>query len=143
VTLGENGRATCEDGLEPAELALDTPVSVNLWGFTSEIWPVLETAVRSVHNGVSSDGSVEDPGALDSDVEVLLPEVIGDMVHAEPGAAGTTQAVRVLRATGRCLGVTHAEDLPIVRSELAAMVGRGERPEKLWGVQTGDAAPPR
>jgi hypothetical protein len=32
------------------------------------------------------------------------------------------------------VGVTHADDLPLVRAVLAAMVGAGTRPEQLWPV---------
>jgi len=71
------------------------------------------------------------PPLTPTSAEVLLPEVMG-AVAGRPGATGGTQPVRVLRGPGRCIGVTHADDLPIVRRELAASVGRGERPEWLW-----------
>jgi len=38
----------------------------------------------------------------------------------------------VLDGPGRCLGVTHADDLPVVRNELALMVAQGLRPESPW-----------
>ena len=40
-------RFVSDDGLEPRELAGDTPVSVNLWGLRPTIWPVLEAAVQA------------------------------------------------------------------------------------------------
>ena len=68
-----------------------------------------------------------------SDAEVLLPEVVGDMI------AGGRRCRRARAAgcgcstgPGRCIGVTHADDLPVVRSELALMVGQGLRPEGPW-----------
>jgi len=60
--------------------------------------------------------------------EVLLPEVVGEMV-----AEGTGAAVRVLATESRCIGVTHAKDLGVVRSDLSRQVARGIRPERLWG----------
>jgi CTP:molybdopterin cytidylyltransferase MocA len=116
------------DGLDPVQLSADTPVSMNLWGFHPSIWPVLEDAVRAEHPAVSGDGTVADRRAVTSGAEVLLPEVVGAMIaRARDGAA-----VRVIAAAGRCIGVTHADDLPAVRNELALMVGRGLRPEGLW-----------
>jgi hypothetical protein len=119
------------DGLEPGVLPGDTPVSMNLWGFQPSIWPVLETAVLDAHPSVAPDGSVPDPSALTNDAEVLLPEVVGDMIALGPGD-GEPASVRVLDGPGRCIGVTHADDLPVVRNELALMVAQGLRPEGPW-----------
>ena len=110
----------------------DTPVSMNLWGFQPSIWPVLEAAVLSAHPSVTPDGAVPDPAALANDAEVLLPEVVGDMIAAPRRDDGTGAAVRVLDGPGRCIGVTHADDLPVVRNELALMVAQGLRPEGPW-----------
>lgn len=129
VTLQSDGRFIADDGRAPAELPGETPVSMNLWGFTPAIWPLLEGAVRSVHGDVGPDGTVAGEAPA-SDAEVLLPEVVGAMV-AEDG--GKTGRVRVLAGSGRCIGVTHADDLPVVRTELAEMVGQGLRAEGPWG----------
>jgi molybdopterin-guanine dinucleotide biosynthesis protein A len=133
VTMQSDGRFSSHDGLVPVEIPGDTLVSVNLWGFTSSIWSVLEAAVVATHRGVAPDGSVRDSRAVEDGVEVLLPEVIGESVAGHTPGGGPAHSVRVLDGPGRCLGVTHSEDLPIVRSELAAMVGQGLRPEGIWG----------
>ncbi len=133
VTMHSDGSFSSHDGLEPVEIPGDTLVSVNLWGFAASVWPVLEAAVVATHRGVAPDGSVRDSAAVDPEVEVLLPEVIGELVAGRAPGGGPAQSVRVLDGPGRCLGVTHSEDLPIVRSELAAMVGQGLRPEGIWG----------
>jgi hypothetical protein len=132
VTMHSDGRFTSHDGLEPVEIPGNTPVSVNLWGFTTAVWQVLETAVVATHRGIAPDGSVHDSRGVNPDVEVLLPEVIGKLVKGRIPGGGPAQTVRVLDGPGRCLGVTHSEDLPLVRSELAAMVGQGLRPEGIW-----------
>jgi CTP:molybdopterin cytidylyltransferase MocA len=131
VARREDGAFDVGDGLEPDVLPGDTPVSMNLWGFQPSIWPVLEAAVLSAHPSVAPDGSVPDPSALANDAEVLLPEVVGDMI-AGRSVDSKPAAVRVLDGPGRCIGVTHADDLPVVRNELALMVAQGLRPEGPW-----------
>jgi Nucleotidyl transferase len=131
VTMHDDGRFTSSDGLEPSDLDPDAQVSVNLWGFAPSIWPVLETAVVSAQPEVGPEGSVRDPRAVDEAVEVLLPEVVSDMVARRPNRDPGGEVV-VIDGPGRCLGVTHADDMPVVTSELAAMIGQGLRPEGLW-----------
>jgi CTP:molybdopterin cytidylyltransferase MocA len=133
VTRRPDGAFDVGDGLEPGVLPGDTPVSMNLWGFQPSIWPVLEAAVLRAHPSVAPDGSVPDPSALANDAEVLLPEVVGDMIALGSGD-GEPAAVRVLDGPGRCIGVTHADDLPVVRNELALMVAQGLRPEGPWDL---------
>jgi hypothetical protein len=55
---------------------------------------------------------------------VLLPEVVAQSLSAH--------AFTVLNATGRCIGVTHPDDLGLVQADLNRQVGRGERPARLW-----------
>ena len=126
VTRGDDGRFEVGDGLDPGRLPGTTPVSMNLWGFRPSIWPVLEKAVRAEHAGVGPAGSIAAPPAAVT--EVLLPEVVGRMVKG----SGRGRSVRVLPGTGRCIGVTHADDLPVARTELAELVGRGLRAEWPW-----------
>lgn len=130
VVRQPDGSVVSDDGRDPRTIPPGTPVSMNLWGFQPSIWPVLETAVLEAHPGVAPDGTVRDPGELTSDAEVLLPEVVGAMIAGR--AAGPAQAVLVLDGPGRCIGVTHGDDLPVVRMELATMVGQGSRPENPW-----------
>jgi hypothetical protein len=127
VTRHEDGTFTAGDGLEPAQLDADALVSMNLWGFQPVIWDLLEEAVIRAHPEIAPDGSLVDPvAALANEDETLLPEVVGDAVRA-----GSLQ-VTLLAGPGRCVGVTHADDLPIARSAIARMVGRGDRSEWLW-----------
>ncbi|MDE3085146.1 MAG: NTP transferase domain-containing protein [Acidobacteriota bacterium] len=125
-----DGGFVADDGKEPAALAPDTLVSVNLWGIQPALWPVLVAAVTAVHPAVGPDGTVT--GDLAGDEEVLLPEVVGAMVEGRAPDGSAPQRVRALRTDGRCIGVTHAEDLAVARTELALMVGTGERAERLW-----------
>lgn len=127
VVRNSDGTFTTGDGAEPEQLAPDALVSMNLWGFQPGMWQLVEDAVRSDHPDVGPDGRLEDESVPpQSDDETLLPEVVGRAV------SDGILSISLLEGEGRCVGVTHADDLPVARAELARMVGRGERAEWLW-----------
>lgn len=98
-------------------LGEDDPVSMNLWGFRPGIFGLLEQELGGfLRSGGAGEGR-----------ELLLPSVIGRRIGDR--ALGR---VRVLRADGRCVGITHPGDLERLRADLAAMVGSGEYPDPLW-----------
>jgi hypothetical protein len=69
------------------------------------------------------------------ETEVLLPELVGGVVTGRRPGGITPSPFRVLAATGRCIGITHADELSLVQADLAAQVGRGERPALLWSTE--------
>ena len=111
VTRTPEGGFVAGDGREPAVLAPDARVSMNLWGFTPAFHRTLQAAMAA-----ATDASEE--------AEVLLPEVVADSL--------ATSSFTVLPAAGRCIGVTHPDDLSLVQAELNRQVAAGERPAKLW-----------
>ena len=116
VTLLPDGRVVADDGREPKELDPEQLVSVNLWGFVPGLRGVFEQAIAQARG----------------DREVLLPEVVDELLTAGARGAQHALAVRVLRAPGRCVGVTHAGDVALVSAELARQVAQGDRPAQLW-----------
>jgi hypothetical protein len=84
---------------------------MNLWGFTPAFHQVLREAMDAAANA-------------SEEAEVLLPEVVARSL--------TTSAFTVLPAAGRCVGVTHPDDLSLVSGELNRQVAAGERPAALW-----------
>ena len=128
VAARADGRFVAGDGLDPAELDGDTLVSMNLWGFGPEMLDVMADAMEADRGG-------------SEEAEVLLPEVVG-AVLAGRRAGGVAQRFRVLAAEGRCIGVTHPDDLCLVQSDLAGQVGRGERPAVALDGRGGEDAGP-
>ncbi|MGH9100677.1 MAG: hypothetical protein ACRDV8_10680, partial [Acidimicrobiales bacterium] len=116
VTSLGDGRIVANDGREPAELDPEQLVSVNLWGFRPEMVGILQRAMA----------------ASDSSTEVLLPVVVDQVLAQRRAGAEGTEPVRVLRAPGRCIGVTHPGDVALVQAELAREIGRGGRSAQLW-----------
>jgi hypothetical protein len=111
VRATNDGGFVSEDGREPATLPPDARVSMNLWGFTPTFHRTLQAAMDA-----ATDASEE--------AEVLLPEVVASALDES--------SFTVLPASGRCVGVTHPDDLALVQAEINRQVGRGERPATLW-----------
>ena len=83
----------------------EEPVSMNLWGFTAGIVPILRDAFTAF----------ECSGAIPAGQELFLPNVVGQHLAAEPGQG---LDVTLLVSDGRCLGVTHPDDVPLLRTTL-------------------------
>ncbi|HEY2427707.1 MAG TPA: NTP transferase domain-containing protein [Acidimicrobiales bacterium] len=111
VTPTPEGGFVVGDGREPTTLSPDARVSMNLWGFTPAFHKALQGAMDA-----AVDASEES--------EVLLPEVVT--------ASLASNTFTVLPAQGRCIGVTHPDDLSLVQDELNRQVAAGERPAGLW-----------
>jgi hypothetical protein len=111
VTALPGGEFVSGDGREPKELSADARVSMNLWGFTPAFHRVLRETM---------DAAVD----ASEEAEVLLPEVVAQSLG--------TSSFTVLPAQGRCIGVTHPDDLSLVSAELNRQVASGERPAGLW-----------
>ena len=110
--LGDgSGGFRSADGNQPELIPSDARVSMNLWGFTPEFHHTLRQAMNS-----ATTASEES--------EVLLPEVVASSL--------ASTMFTVLPASGRCIGVTHPDDLGLVRGELAEAVGAGDRPARLF-----------
>jgi hypothetical protein len=101
-----------DDGLSPVFLEPESIVSMNLWGFQPAMWPIL-------HNEMDTHDFSAQP-------EALLPVLVGKILHHVP------LRFDVLPTVSRCVGVTHAEDLPIVQADVRLQVSTGERPEHAF-----------
>ena len=100
VLTGEGGELSWTDGARTVALTGDEPVSVNLFGFHSRIYDVLDRAV----------GDFLAAGPPSNTEETRLPDVVADLRATEP--------VMVLPATGTCLGITHPGDEDTLRDLL-------------------------
>lgn len=125
--LPDGATFLAQDGVDPDKLPGDVLVSVNLWGFRDPIWDTFDAAMEA--SGLDEEALVAaaEAGAEIPKSEVLLPEVVGAMI-----ASGRGWPVRVLETDASCIGVTHAEDLPVVRAELSRQVALGIRADRLW-----------
>ncbi|MHB1987638.1 MAG: NTP transferase domain-containing protein [Acidimicrobiales bacterium] len=101
-------------------------VSMNLWGFDESIFGDLQRAIETFDGACAPDQPGKPP-------ELLLPSVVGDLVRQ-----GSVK-VRVTPTAGRCIGLTHPDDLALVRDLIAA-----ERRDKSratpWSSQDSEAS---
>lgn len=105
---------------EPREFAGNEQVSMNLWGFTNDVFAVLKDQFADFLGASRST-----PNA-----EFLLSTALDDQVTA--GRA----RLRVLTAPDQWFGVTFAADVPTVRGALAALVRAGVYPADLRSAFT-------
>ncbi|MBN1880943.1 MAG: nucleotidyltransferase [Deltaproteobacteria bacterium] len=92
-----------------------SPVSMNIWGFDSNLFLYLKDRFASFVT--SAEGNPKE--------EFLIPEVIGDLVRE--GAL----RVDVLETDEVWFGMTHPEDRRIVTEKIAQMVKDGIYPQSL------------
>lgn len=109
----EQGAETGGRFVEP-----DTPVSMNMWGFTPDFLENLESDFCAfLRKGDTTGG------------EFLLPEVVGKRL-----AAGSIR-VRCLETVDRWFGVTYQEDRAVVEQRIRELVEAGVYPPRLFSEQ--------
>jgi len=91
---------------QPRALSGEENVSMNLWGFSEPMLDILDAALDAFDPATAPHAEGKPP-------ELLLPDVVGHVVTQ--GQA----AFRVIPSHSRCIGLTHPDDLPLVRSLLA------------------------
>ena len=108
-----------EDGDKWVDVADDTIVSMNMWGFMPSF---LEEIEARFHNFLKTT-LVENP----LKGKYFLPSPVSQLI--EEGKA----TVKVLTSADRWYGVTYAADKPVVMDALHAMQEQGLYPDGLWG----------
>ena len=98
------------------DLEEDTPVSMNMWGFTPDVLDKLEARfLEFLDEGLNQPKS-----------EFLIPSEVGTLL--ERGAI----RIRVLPTTSQWFGMTYAEDMPGVRSAFREMTESGLYSDPLF-----------
>lgn len=107
-----------EDGETWTELAPDTTVSMNLWGFM----PGFLEEIKARFSAFLDKALVENP----LKGEYFLPLPIAQLLHEKKAT------VKILTSPDRWFGVTYAADKPVVVEALKVMTKEGKYPDGLW-----------
>ncbi len=120
IEKGTPPRYTEDDGQTWTDLAEDTIVSMNMWGFTRSF---LDEAWKGFPAFLDK-ALAENPAKA----EYFLPSVVSRLI-------GEGKArVKVLRSEDKWYGVTYREDKPTVVAAIAEKTGSGLYPDRLWEV---------
>ncbi|MFW6387764.1 MAG: nucleotidyltransferase family protein [bacterium] len=105
------------DAGETLNLAPDTTVSMNMFGFTPSVFPEVGQGLEAFlkRNG-------DDPKA-----EYYIPTLLDELISRDEAR------VTVLQSSGEWFGVTYREDRPGVVKALEALAEKGVYPRPLWG----------
>ncbi len=107
-----------EDGQTWVELAPQTIVSMNLWGFTPSFLDALEAGFPEFLDTIGKQNPMKG--------EYLLPTIVSKLLKA-----GNTR-VKVLTSVDKWYGVTYAADKPLVQKAIRELTAAGKYPEGLW-----------
>ena len=112
IKRGAEGVTSDED------ISLDgtEPVSMNVWGFTPDLFDHLRSMF---HDFLERDGK-------EMKSEFLIPSVVNNLIYAN------TKHVKVLRTDSSWFGVTYKEDKPYVVKQIQALIDNDEYPNKLF-----------
>ncbi len=115
VKTAEGAAVQAEDGSLTAVQA-HCPVSMNMWGFTPEIFGILEK------------GFAEFLGALKDQTkgEYLIPTVVDQLIQTD------VCNVTVLESRDKWFGVTYKEDKPLVVRSFRELIDAGVYKERLF-----------
>lgn len=111
-----DGAENREDPEHPVKLTAKELVSMNLWGFTPELFDALEARFPE---WLAVNGAKEKS-------EWYIPFVVDELIHE--GKADC----QVLPTESSWFGVTYREDKPFVMAEIKKLVESGEYPSKLF-----------
>lgn len=111
-----DGTVYYKDGEQSVAISEDTPVSMNIFGFTPDYFRHSEEYFRTFLAENSSNLKAE----------FYIPTMVNKLINE-----GTSQ-MRVLPTDSPWFGVTYKEDRPMVVAKIRSLIDAGEYPEKLW-----------
>lgn len=109
---------TEDDGKTWTSLPGDTPVSMNMWGFTGGFMKELVNRFPVFLQKNIPENPLK--------CEYFLPFVVDELLKEHKAS------VKVLRSADKWYGVTYKEDKPQVMAAIRALKAQGLYPEKLW-----------
>lgn len=91
-------------------------VSMNMWGFTPQVFPHLHEHFKRFLNRYGND----------LNAECYIPSTVNSLIQAQQAR------VKVLRSGDAWFGVTYREDQPRVVQSIGRLIESGAYPRRLW-----------
>ncbi len=114
----DNGIQYKDDNGEWVTVPDNSPVSMNVWGFTPDYFDYSEECFKTF---------LSDPKNLENKkAEFFIPSLVNELINNK------TATVKVLDTTSKWFGVTYAADRPGVVAKIKALVDQGVYPDKLF-----------
>ncbi len=110
---------TEDDGATWTDVPAETPVSMNMWGYT----PVFLKEIEARFPEFLAVDVPKNPAKA----EFFLPRTVSELLSEKKAT------VKVLESADKWYGVTYAADKPMVVAALKAMAEEGKYPDGLWG----------
>ena len=111
-----DGKIVFHDGGADEELAEDTPVSMNLFGFTPYYFEHSRNYFKTWYE--ANSGNIKS--------EFYIPTMVNKLI------GDGTSSLRVLRSAAQWHGVTYKEDKPALMAAIERMIADGKYPRDLW-----------
>lgn len=111
-----DGRILFHDGGADEQLAEDTPVSMNLFGFTPDYFDYSAAYFKEWFAANRENLKAE----------FYIPTMVNKLIGEG------TASLRVLRSTAQWHGVTYKEDKPALMASIERMIAEGKYPRNLW-----------
>jgi len=111
-----DGKIVFHDGGADEELAEDTPVSMNLFGFTPDFFVHTADYFREWFEANKTNIKAE----------FYIPTMVNKLI-----GEGTSE-LRVLRSAAQWHGVTYKQDKPALMAAIEKMIADGKYPRDLW-----------
>jgi len=111
-----DGLVTCDDGLQPVNIDIDTIVSMNFWCFDKTVF---DYTSKLFEEFLKERGQEEKS-------EFFIPIVADSFINKGEGN------VDVIPTSAQWFGVTYKADAPAVKEGIDRMLAAGEYPTGLW-----------
>jgi len=115
--IGDTDARFTEDGINWQPLAGDSTVSMNIWGFTLDLFDEI-VAHFPTFLQENQDNLLK--------AEFYLPNLVGDLI-----AEGQAR-VKVLTTDAKWFGITYQQDKARVERAIQTLIAEGVYPEQLW-----------
>lgn len=118
IERNAEGTIVFHDLGEDEALAENTPVSMNLFGFTPDYFEYSEDYFRTFLSDPATQSNLK--------AEFFIPLMVNNLISS-------TAKLRVLSTTANWFGVTYQADKPQLMAKIEQLIEAGVYPRNLWG----------